>query len=174
MRTISILAAGIVAAAISGSSALAENADQKFIKDAIQGNLAEVQMGQLAQKNGASQDVKDFGQMLVTDHGQGNVKANQVANSLKVTPPTEPNAKQKSEYDKMSKLNGAAFDKAFAQHMIADHKKDIAAFQKETKSKNTTVAGFASDTLPTLQKHLKSAQALQKSAKAALRSQPRK
>jgi putative membrane protein len=78
-----------------------------------------------------------------------------------------PNAKQKKEYGKMSKLSGAAFDKAFAQHMVADHKKDIAAFQKETKSKNPQVAGFASETLPTLQKHLQTAQSLQKGGASA-------
>jgi putative membrane protein len=166
MRTISLLAAGIVAAAVTGS-AFAQGADQKFIKDAIEGNLAEVKMGQLAQQNGASQGVKDFGQMLVTDHGQANTKAQSVAQSLNVTPPTEPNAKQKKDYDKMSKLNGAAFDKAFAQHMVMDHKKDIAAFQKETKSKNQTAAAFAKETLPTLQKHLQTAQSLQKGATPA-------
>src|ERR1043165_2563214 len=92
MRSISILAAGIIAAALASGSAVAQSrADQKFIKEAIEGNLAEVQMGQLAQKNGASQGVKDFGQMLVTDHGQANTRANSVANALKVPPPTEPN-----------------------------------------------------------------------------------
>jgi putative membrane protein len=163
MRILSILAAGAIVAAIS-SSAFAQGADQKFIKEAIEGNLAEVKMGQLAQQNGASQGVKDFGQMLVTDHGQANTKATQVASSLNVTPPTEPNAKQKKEYDKMSKMNGAAFDKAFAQHMVGDHQKDIAAFQKATKSKNQAVASFANETLPTLQKHLQTAQSLQKGA----------
>jgi len=166
MRTISFLAAGVIAAAVS-SSAFAQGADQKFIKEAIEGNLAEVQMGQLAQQNGQSQGVKDFGQMLVTDHGQANTKAQSVAQSMNVTPPTEPNAKQKKEHDKMSKLSGAAFDKAFAQHMVADHKKDIAAFQKETKSKNQAVASFASETLPTLQKHLQTAQSLQKGGRSA-------
>ena len=105
--------------------------------------------------------------MLVTDHGQANTKAQSVAQTFNVTPPTEPNAKQKKDYDKMSKLNGAAFDKAFAQHMVADHKKDIAAFQKETKSKNQAAASFAKETLPTLQKHLETAQSLQKGAKTA-------
>jgi len=161
MRTISILFAGIMAATLASGSAFAQ-ADQKFVTDAIEGNLAEVQMGQLAQTNGASQGVKDFGRMLVTDHGQANTKATSVASSLKVTPPTGPNAKQKKDYDKMSKLNGAVFDRAFAAHMVADHKKDIAAYQKASKSKNQAVAGYASETLPTLQKHLETAQSLQK------------
>ena len=81
MRALSILFAGIVAAALASGNAFAQ-ADQRFIKEAIEGNLAEVQMGQLAQKNGASQGVKDFGQMLVTDHSQANTKATSVASSL--------------------------------------------------------------------------------------------
>src|SRR4051794_15403608 len=164
MRAITILFAGIVAATLASGSAFAQGADQKFVKEAIEGNLAEVQMGQLAQQNGASQGVKDFGRMLQNDHGQANGKATSLASSLQVTPPTEPNAKQKNDYAKMSKLNGAAFDKAFAAHMVADHKKDIAAYQKASKSKNQTVASYASETLPTLQKHLETAQSLQKSA----------
>jgi putative membrane protein len=163
MKTIPILAAAALVFSFACGTAFAQGADQKFMKEAIEGNLAEVQMGQLAQQNGQSQGVKDFGQMLQTDHSQANTKAQSVAQSLNMTPPTEPNAKQKKDYAKMSKLNGAAFDKAFAQHMVADHKKDIAAYKKETKSKNQTVAGYASETLPTLQKHLETAQSLQKS-----------
>jgi len=166
MKTISIVAAGIIAAALT-SSAFAQGADQKFAKEAIEGNLAEVQMSQLAQQNGTSQGVKDFGQMLVTDHGQANTKAQSVAQSLNVTPPNAPNAKQKKDYEKMSRMNGAAFDKAFAQHMVGDHKKDIAAYQKASKSKNQTVAGYASETLPTLQKHLQAAQSLQTGGRSA-------
>jgi putative membrane protein len=167
MKTSALLAAGAIAC-LASTSAFAQS-DQKFIAEAIQGNLAEVQMGELAQKNGASQDVKDYGQMLVTDHQQANTKATEVANALKVTPPTEPNAEQKSTYDRLSKLNGAAFDKAFARDMVSDHKKDIAEFRKEAKSKNTTIASFASDTLPTLEKHLKSAQALRTDVKSSKR-----
>lgn len=168
MKTIPILAAAVIAVSLASSSAFAQ-ADQKFIRGAIEGNLAEVQMGQLAQKNGASQDVKDFGQLLVTDHGQANTKATDVANALKVTPPTEPNTQQKKYYDRISKLNGAAFDRAFATHMVADHKKDIAEYQKESKSKNPAIAAYARDALPTLQRHLKAAQALQKDVKSTSR-----
>ena len=92
MRAISMLFAAMFAATLASGSAFAQ-ADQKFIKEAIEGNLAEVQMGQLAQKNGASQGVKDFGRMLETDHDQANTKATSVASALNVTTPTEPNAK---------------------------------------------------------------------------------
>ena len=48
----------------------------------------------------------------------------------------------------MAKLNGAAFDKAFAEHMVKDHKKDIAAYQKASR-KQDAAGRYAQSTLPT-------------------------
>jgi putative membrane protein len=98
--------------------------------------------------------------MLVQDHSAANEKAMSLAQTQGVTPPTAPKPEAKKEYDRMSKLNGAAFDKEFAKHMVADHKKDIAEFQAQAKGTDD-VASFAKDTLPTLQKHLQTAQSLE-------------
>jgi putative membrane protein len=138
----------------------ADKKDQTFIKDAIEGNLAEVQIGKLAQDKGQSDPVKSFGQMLVTDHSDANQKATAVANQIGVTPPTEPNAKQKALYNKMSKLSGAAFDQQFAKEMVQDHKQDIQKYQQEAKKQNDPVGDYANQALPTLQKHLQQAQSL--------------
>jgi putative membrane protein len=132
-------------------------ADQAFLNEAIQGDLAEVNMGKLAQEKGHSEAAKQFGQMLEQDHGQHLQKAKDSAQQMGVTPPTEPNAKQKQMYDQLSKMSGAQFDKEFAQHMIRDHKEDIGKYEKEAKSKGP-LAEFAEQTIPTLQKHLQTAQ----------------
>jgi putative membrane protein len=149
-------------ALLFGPAMAQDKASQKFITEAIHGNFAEVSMGQLAQQNGASEEVKAYGQILVSDHGSANQQAQQAASSVGVTaPPTESNAKQKADHDKMAKMNGAAFDREFASHMVKDHKKDIAAYTKA--SKKTDAAGqYAKSTLPTLQKHLETAQSLQR------------
>jgi putative membrane protein len=139
--------------------------NQAFLNDAIQGNLAEISMGQLAQKNGASDGVRSFGQMLAQDHSAANEKAMALAKAQSVTPPTEPKPEAKKEFDRLSKLNGKAFDEAFAKHMVADHKKDIAEFEAQAKGSDK-VATFAKDTLPTLQKHLKTAQSLREGKSA--------
>ena len=164
MKKSLILCAALVGL-ISAPALAQDKASQKFITEAIQGNFAEVAMGQLAQQNGERSDVKSYGQMLVTDHGAANQKAMEAAKALNVTPPSGPSDKQKADKAKMEKQKGAAFDKAFAHHMVADHKKDIAAYQKE--SKKTDAAGqYAKDTLPTLQKHLDGALALEKNKSA--------
>jgi len=122
-----LIPALVAALALFSTSAMAQDkASQKFITEAIEGNHAEVQMGELAQRNGQNQEVKKFGQMLVTDHGAAVKKAQEAAKAVGVTAiPAGPNTKQKADYEKMAKLNGAAFDKAFAEHMVADHKKDM-------------------------------------------------
>jgi putative membrane protein len=165
LGVVAVLAAVVVAgpAWAQGTSAKADKASQTFITKAIEGNYAEVEMGKLAQQNGQSDAVKSFGQMLMSDHGSANDKAIAAAKDIGVTPPSGPNAKQKKDYDKMAKLNGAAFDKAFAQHMVADHKKDISEYQKEAKKKDAA-GQYADQSLPVLKKHLETAQSLGKSA----------
>src|SRR3954447_17877268 len=153
----------VLAALFLASAALAaEKPSQTFLKKAIEGNYAEVQMGQLAQKNGQSDGVKQFGQMLSTDHSAANQKAIDAAKAMSVTPPDGPNAKQKADYDKMSKMSGAQFDRAFATHMLADHQKDIAEYKKE--SKQPDAAGeYAKGQIDVLQKHLQTAKSLKTS-----------
>jgi putative membrane protein len=157
-----LIAMGLIASAAYAPPAWAKDpAGKTFITKAIQGNLAEVQMGQLAQEKSQNGDVKAFGQQLVTDHNDANSKATAVANDLGVTPPQEPSKKQQADYNKLSKLSGDAFDKQFARHMVMDHKKDISEYKADSKKKDPT-ASYASDTLPTLQKHLEMAQSLTK------------
>jgi putative membrane protein len=134
-------------------------ASQKFLKEAIEGNFAEIQMGQLAKKQASSDGVRSFGEMLEKDHSAANQKATAAATSLGMTPPTSPNNKQKADYDKMSKSSGAQFDKMFASHMVADHKKDIKDYEKAAKKKDAA-GSYATETLPALRKHLETAQSL--------------
>jgi putative membrane protein len=157
-----------VAIGLSAATALAEaqgtkasKADEMFIKEAMQGDLAEVNMGKLAQDKAQSDGVKSFGKMLEQDHGEHSQKVQSKAQELGVTPPQEPNATQKAMYDRLSKLSGAKFDEQFVKEMVSDHKKDIGKYEKEAKSKSP-LADFAKETLPTLQHHLQTAEALEK------------
>jgi putative membrane protein len=137
--------------------------EQRFLTEAIQGDLAEVNVGKLAQEKGQADDVKQFGQMLEQDHGDHLKQAQQMAGQMGVTAPTSPSAKQQAVHDKLEKLSGSAFDKEFKQAMVKDHQEDIAKYRKEAKGKGP-LAQFAQQTVPTLEKHLKQAQALGRAA----------
>jgi putative membrane protein len=137
----------------------ADNPSQAFLKKAIEGNYAEIEMGKLAQQNGQNDNVKQYGQMLTDDHSAANQKAMDAAKSIGVAPPEGPNAKQKADYDKMAKMTGARFDRDFARHMVADHEKDIAEYKKEAKQADAA-GDYAKGQIDTLQKHLDTAKSL--------------
>jgi putative membrane protein len=156
------LTLALFAAFLASTAYAAEKPSQTFLKKAIEGNFAEVEMGKLAQQNGQSEKVKRFGQTLIDDHSAANQKAMDVAKSMGVTPPEGPNAKQKADYDKMSKVSGAQFDLDFATHMVADHQKDIAEYKKEAKQADAA-GEYAKGQIDVLQKHLQAAKSLKTS-----------
>jgi putative membrane protein len=143
----------------SSTQALAKS-DTAFLTEVIQINLAEISVGDLAQKNGGSDDVKSFGKMLVDDHTASNTKATSLAQANGLTPPTEPKAADKQKHDELAKLSGAEFDREFAKAMVKGHEEAISKFEAASKG-DDDIAKFAQETLPTLQKHLKTAQTLQ-------------
>ena len=153
------LASALALSGLHAQNSKGSKADEPFLKQAMQGDMAEVKMGQLAQQKGANDKVKQFGQMLESDHSQNLEKAKSVAQEIGMTPPESVNAEQKATYEKLSKLSGQQFDHEFAQHMVQDHKKDINAFEQESK-KSGKVASFAQDALPVLRKHLQIAESL--------------
>ena len=129
--------------------------------------MAEVKLGQLAQDKGSNPMVKQFGARMVDDHGKANNKLKQAVGSG-MTLPSDVGPKEQATYDKLSKLSGTAFDKAYAADMVKDHQTDISEFQKEASSgKNPTLKSFASETLPVLQDHLKMAKDMQQSVSSS-------
>lgn len=154
------LAGLIVHAQDSGNSAnRMAAADSTFARKAAQGGMAEVKLGQLAQDHASSDAVKKFGQRMVDDHSKANDELKDIASKKGMTLPTDLDAKDQNTYDRLSKLNGAAFDRAYMADMVKDHRTDIAEFQREANGGNDPdLKSFASKTLPTLQQHLQMAQ----------------
>jgi putative membrane protein len=137
--------------------------DQRFAKDAASGGMAEVKLGQLAQEKGSNDAVKNFGQRMVTDHSKADDDLKAAASNANIDLPNQMSAKDQATYDRLSKLSGSAFDRAYARAMVTDHRQDIAQFRKEaTNGENASIKNFASQTLPTLQEHLKFAQHMEK------------
>jgi putative membrane protein len=136
-------------------------ADRHFIKEAAQGGMAEVQLGQMAVEKASSPDVKQFGQRMVDDHSKANDQLKQVASEKGVTVPDKLSAKDAATKAKLEKLSGEAFDRAYMKDMVTDHTKDVSAFRTASKTaKDPAVKNFASETLPTLEDHLKEAKSI--------------
>jgi len=149
----------IVAGAVSAGPAAAQSADQPFAREAAIGGMAEVALGNLAKEKASSADVKQFGDRMVTDHGKANDELKQWAQQKHVTLPAAIDGKHQATHDRLAKLSGEAFDKAYMSDMVMDHQHDVAAFKREAASgKDPDLKAWAAKTLPTLQDHLKMAQ----------------
>lgn len=142
------------AAGASDATALSES-DREFMTKAAVGGMAEVELGRLASQKGVSNDVKTFGKHMVDDHSKANDELKQLASQKSVTLPTDLDAKHKETVDRLSKLNGAAFDNAYVSEMVRDHTEDVSEFEKQAnQGQNSDVKGWAAKTLPTLRSHL--------------------
>jgi len=139
-------------------------ADEEFAKKAAQGGMAEVKLGQLAEEKASNDTVKKFAKRMVEDHGKANDELKEAAMKESITLPTDMDSKDEATYERLSKLSGEAFDKAYARDMVKDHQQDIAEFRKEANSgRKDSIKSFAAQTLPTLQDHLKEARQMEQS-----------
>jgi putative membrane protein len=156
--------AGLAAVTLVAGSAAAQSANRMsatdtFMTKAAQGGMAEVEMGRIAVKNASNEQVKQFGQRMIDDHTKANDQLKSLAGKKNVTLPSDVDAKQRAGLDKLSKLNGAAFDREYMTMMVKDHQEDVAEFEKASKTESDPdVKAFAANTLPTLQDHLRLAQ----------------
>ena len=137
--------------------------DFKFVSSATEDNQTEITLGQLAAKNGSDPSVRDFGSRMVTDHSKVNQDLAQLIGQKGASVgDTSPGMKDRFIIKHLQGLNGPDFDKAYIKRMVADHKEDIKAFQKEAeKGDDADVKNFASKTLPALQEHLQMAESIE-------------
>jgi len=143
-------------------------ADRKFVEDAAEGGMMEVQAGQLAASKASDPNVKSFADTLVKDHSNANNELVQLANSKKVELPAAPSRSERKDIEKLGKLSGKDFDKQFVSMGVKDHEKDIKKFEKASgKVKDPELKAWIDKTLPTLRQHLAQAQKLQQGNDAA-------
>ena len=138
--------------------------DMEFMKKAAIGGMAEVELGKLAQQNGQSQQVKDFGSRMVQDHSQAGDQLKSIAQQKGVQLPDQLDGEHRAMRDRLAKLQGDQFDRAYMRLMTSDHDKDVKEFRKEAQtSKDADLKRFARDTLNTIEQHDQLAHNVQRS-----------
>ena len=138
--------------------------DDNFLIKISSCQHAEIEIAKLADKRAASSKVKDFAADLVKDHQKCFENLAQATKNRKISVVAGFEKDAKAEMDRLSKLEGAAFDREFIACVIKSHKDGIAMFEAEAnEGKNAEIRQFANDALPTLREHLKRAQEVSKS-----------
>lgn len=141
------------AAATGGIAVNSE--DAKFATDAANGGLAEVALGKLALTKTTNAAIKDFADMMVTDHGQANDELMGIAKTKNITLPAEPDSAHLKKADELGKMSEADFNKAYVDAMIDGHKNTLDLMNNEAKNgTDADLKAFAAKVAPTVQKHL--------------------
>jgi putative membrane protein len=168
----------------------ATHADNAFLKKAMEGSETEIELGHLAQTKAQDPRVKEFANMMITDHTQAlnrlhdamGTSPGSTYNKNKQTDPTRSaggihlSKQDQQTKNRLSKLSGAEFDRAYMDAMVTDHRKDVREFETEaalapasdasrqkpgTNANENSAPAIARELLPTLKKHLQEAESIQ-------------
>ncbi len=157
-------------AAAATSSGQASRADKMFARKALQGGMAEVQLGQLAAQKGGSDDVKQFGQKMVDDHTKMGDQLKPIAQQIGVNPPASLSGKDQALLTKLQGESGDQFDKTYIKAMVKDHRMDLKEFSKEAQSgKDSSLKDAASQGTQVIQQHLQLAEQMAQSHHVSVR-----
>jgi putative membrane protein len=142
--------------------------DMEFARKAAEGGLKEVRLGELAQQQAESEEVQQFGQRMVEDHGQANEQLKQIAEQKGIELPQELPDDAQQLHDELQEKSGAEFDQAYMDEMVSDHEEDVETFEDYVESaQDPDLRNFAEQTLPTLREHLELARQTQEQVVAA-------
>lgn len=163
-----VLVASLPLLAQKAATGKAGMTDQQFVDFAAQTDMVEANLGQLAGNSASSQQVKDYGSTLVTDHTSDYKQLSDAAKQANLNVPNAIDAEHnKAMIAPFQKLNGAAFDRRYTQEMVAGHTKAIAIYKKEASdAQNDAIKSYAQTALPVLEKHLSDAKQLGKAGTA--------
>ncbi len=155
-----LITAALAAFALPAFAADAEK-DQEMALEAAYGNHGEIQAGNLAKTRATDPGVKQFADMMVTDHTKAGIELSMAAQAGNFTYPADTDSKHKAMAEKLGKLSGREFDEQYLDDMVDGHKKMEDLLQKISKdAQSEHLRNWAARTLPTVQSHLKKAQEL--------------
>jgi putative membrane protein len=132
--------------------------DKEFVARALSRGIVEEKLAERAVKQAQSQQVRDYAKRLVDDHTKANKELMAIAADMKLGVVAGLDAESKALREHFSRLEPAAFDREFISHMVKAHERDIRTYETTSKSAtNAKLRTYATDTLPTLRKHLEEA-----------------
>jgi len=135
--------------------------DKEFVRSVSESSATEVQLGKLAQEKASSDAVKELGKRLVEAHTQTGQQLKQAGAALNIQLPSDPPRKAKKAQDKLAKLSGPDFDRAYAKMAADEEKQTVKQFEREAKNgKVPGMKDFAAKNLSAEQERQKQAEEL--------------
>jgi putative membrane protein len=144
-----------------GTQGTLSSKDQTTVKESLIMSMSSVKMGKMATTKSTRADLKKYGQKMVDDHTKLVDKLNELGKRKGMTPPTDIDEDHMKMIDELGKLSGNDFDKKYVSMELDEHQKFVDKFKDVQKSADDAeLKSLAAKSLPTLQEHLTSLQAI--------------
>jgi len=151
-------------ALVSSISDVNAMSPEQFVHKAYGGNMAEVQMAELAKKKASNKEVKEFAEMMIKDHSKANSELKSIASQKNFKLPESSPMEMKAKMKELEGKTGSAFDTHYMNMMVKEHQKDVEMYQKAAKEINDNVLkNYITNTLTIIQGHLDKAEKISKS-----------
>jgi putative membrane protein len=138
--------------------------DEQFVMAQLEGNMAEIQAGQLALKNSHNLDVRQFAEKMITDHSYALKTLDQIAAAHHMQLPTMLTEQDRAMLERLSKLDGPAFDRAYADSMVRAHAMMVEQLNAQlVHGQDQHINAWVQNTRPIVLQHSELAQQLQAS-----------
>lgn len=138
--------------------------DAQFLVNAAEMHTQGLQLGQLAQINGSSAEIKDHGKRMEVFHKESLSSLTNLASKKSITIPMDLTEDGQKNYDDLSALKGLTFDEDYSSFMVEHHKNAIETFENAAmNAKDADIKEWASNQLGELRKHMEKSLEHQKS-----------
>ncbi len=128
--------------------------DQEFVTAASAAGLAEVNLSNLALDRAQRTEVKEFAQQMVRDHTKANAELLKLADSKRLTPARQMDARHQALFSELTQLKGDAFDRAYLKDMEMDHAEALVVFEAAHLTvPDKDLKAFAEKVLPVIKVH---------------------
>lgn len=129
--------------------------DRAFLKRALEDGYGQIKLGELAEQNSQSDDVRQFARTLIEDRKQLDTRLEPIAKQLGMGLPKDPSRKDRKLLDKLQRLNGTNFDAEFISAMVRDHEDALKDFHSEAdKTVNLPLRDTVKESTAMLSQHL--------------------
>lgn len=152
----------------TAAATLGQVSTDAFVTNAAIGDMYEIQAGQIAQKKGQSQGVKDFGKMMVTEHTAMTNEMKPLITAAGKTAPTGLDERRKGLIDNLNAASAADFDKTYLAQQEAAHSETLTLMQGYADNGDDAgLKAAAAKAVPKVQAHLDKVKSLQAEPAAA-------
>jgi putative membrane protein len=135
--------------------------DQKFVTQAGESDLFEIQTSQLALQRAKSPEVKKFAQQMINEHTNSSKQLSSIAQQKGYKLPTTMGQANASLLTQLTKAADANFDNTYMQLQVTAHTKTLDNYRNYiNNASDSQLKAFATKTVSVVDKHLKMAQSM--------------